>query len=196
MDLPILGIINRSKTLECGNWDRGRAIPRKGIHIWHLRCSVGINRLSDEVIVYTSLTNTKIVAVRATLVGFLFRKEVWLCETILVKMKCKFSKSDKNWANKSKKQRYPFISGRILTIHPPFKRELSHGFEFIFKLENRYGFVRKVSSNWRANLRNRTKIDRNRSQLWCLSSWSGRISILNRNSKLWDNSRKNVYANC
>ncbi len=25
--------INRSKTNECGNWDWGRAIPRKGIHI-------------------------------------------------------------------------------------------------------------------------------------------------------------------
>ena len=53
---------------------------------------MGINRLSDEVIVYTSMTNTKIVAVRATLVGFLFRKEVRLRETILVKMKSEFSK--------------------------------------------------------------------------------------------------------
>jgi hypothetical protein len=24
--------INRSQTLECGNWDGGHAIPRKGIH--------------------------------------------------------------------------------------------------------------------------------------------------------------------
>ncbi len=54
---------------------------------------MGINRLSDEVIVYTSMTNTKIVAVRATLVGFLFRKEVRLRETILVKMKGEFSKN-------------------------------------------------------------------------------------------------------
>jgi hypothetical protein len=26
--------INRSQTHECGNWDWGRAIPRKGIHKW------------------------------------------------------------------------------------------------------------------------------------------------------------------
>ena len=32
------------------------------------------------------MTHTKIVAVRATLVGFLFRKQVWIRETILVKM--------------------------------------------------------------------------------------------------------------
>ncbi len=31
--------INRSKTHECGNWDRGRAIPRKGIHKWDFPCS-------------------------------------------------------------------------------------------------------------------------------------------------------------
>ncbi len=33
---PILGIqyINRSQTHECGNWDGGRGIPRKGIHKW------------------------------------------------------------------------------------------------------------------------------------------------------------------
>jgi hypothetical protein len=28
---PIMGIY-KSQTLECGNWDGGRAIPRKGIH--------------------------------------------------------------------------------------------------------------------------------------------------------------------
>jgi hypothetical protein len=32
--------INRSQTLECGNWDWGRAIPRNGIHKWDFRCSV------------------------------------------------------------------------------------------------------------------------------------------------------------
>jgi hypothetical protein len=47
--------------------------------------------------------HTKIVAVQATLVGLFLRKQVWLRETILVKMKCEFSKSDKNWANRSKK---------------------------------------------------------------------------------------------
>jgi hypothetical protein len=32
--------INRSQTHECGNWDWGRAIPRKGIHKWDFCCSV------------------------------------------------------------------------------------------------------------------------------------------------------------
>jgi hypothetical protein len=31
--------INRSQTHECGNWDGGGAIPRKGIHKWDFRCS-------------------------------------------------------------------------------------------------------------------------------------------------------------
>ncbi len=31
---------NRSQTHECGKWDRGRAISRKGIHKWDFRCSV------------------------------------------------------------------------------------------------------------------------------------------------------------
>ncbi len=34
------GNINRSQTYECGNWDPGRAIPRKGIHKWDFPCSV------------------------------------------------------------------------------------------------------------------------------------------------------------
>ncbi len=34
------GNINRSQTHECGNWDWGRAIPRKGIHKWDFPCSV------------------------------------------------------------------------------------------------------------------------------------------------------------
>ncbi len=38
---PILGsyTINHSQTHECGNWDWGRAIPRKGIHKWDFLCS-------------------------------------------------------------------------------------------------------------------------------------------------------------
>jgi hypothetical protein len=32
--------INRSQAHECGNWDWGRAIPRKGIHKWDFRGSV------------------------------------------------------------------------------------------------------------------------------------------------------------
>jgi hypothetical protein len=31
---------NHSQTHECGNWDWGRAIPRKGIYIWDFPCSV------------------------------------------------------------------------------------------------------------------------------------------------------------
>jgi hypothetical protein len=37
---PSLEYINRSQTHECGNWDRGREIPRKGIHKWDFPCSV------------------------------------------------------------------------------------------------------------------------------------------------------------
>ncbi len=36
-----LEYINSSQTHECGNWDRGRAIPRKGIHKWNFPCSAG-----------------------------------------------------------------------------------------------------------------------------------------------------------
>ncbi len=35
--------INRSQTHECGNWDWGRAIPRKGIHKWDFPCSAYVN---------------------------------------------------------------------------------------------------------------------------------------------------------
>ena len=41
-----------------------------------------------------SMAHTKIVAVRATLVRFLFRKHEWICETILVKLPCESLKSD------------------------------------------------------------------------------------------------------
>jgi hypothetical protein len=38
---PILEIyINRSHTHECGNWDWGHTIPRKGIRKWDFLCSV------------------------------------------------------------------------------------------------------------------------------------------------------------
>ncbi len=33
--------INRSQTRECGYWDWGRAISRRGIHKWDFRCSAG-----------------------------------------------------------------------------------------------------------------------------------------------------------
>ncbi len=39
---PSWEYINRSQTHECGNWDRGRAIPRKGIHKWDVRCSAAV----------------------------------------------------------------------------------------------------------------------------------------------------------
>ncbi len=32
--------INHSQTHECGNWDWGRAIPRKGMHKWDFCCTV------------------------------------------------------------------------------------------------------------------------------------------------------------
>jgi hypothetical protein len=32
--------MNCLQTHECGNWDRGRVIPRKGIHKWEFRCRV------------------------------------------------------------------------------------------------------------------------------------------------------------
>jgi hypothetical protein len=37
---PILGIYNRSQTLECGNWDWGGAIPFLRKHKWDFRCNV------------------------------------------------------------------------------------------------------------------------------------------------------------
>ncbi len=38
-NMQIWEYINRSQTHECGNWDWGRAIPRKGIHKWDFLCS-------------------------------------------------------------------------------------------------------------------------------------------------------------
>ncbi len=40
--------INRSQIHECGNWDWGRAIPSKGIHIWDFSCSV--DRSGEQLI--------------------------------------------------------------------------------------------------------------------------------------------------
>ncbi len=36
---------DRSQRHECGNWDWGRVIPRKGIHKWDFRCSVLLTAL-------------------------------------------------------------------------------------------------------------------------------------------------------
>jgi hypothetical protein len=50
--------INRSQTHECWNWDWGRAIPRKGIHIGDFRCSV--EQLSNKIVMthWFSYANT------------------------------------------------------------------------------------------------------------------------------------------
>ncbi len=45
------------------------------------------------------MTHAKIVAAWATIVQFLFEKQVQICETILVKKMCESLKSDKNWPN-------------------------------------------------------------------------------------------------
>ena len=55
------------------------------------------------------MTHTKIVAVRATLVGFLFRKQVWIRETILVKMN--FRNPTKIERTGAKNDAVPLFSG-------------------------------------------------------------------------------------
>ncbi len=41
--------INGSQTHECGNWDWGRAIPRKGIHKWNFPCSVQYKTVGNAI---------------------------------------------------------------------------------------------------------------------------------------------------
>ncbi len=43
-----LEYINHSQTQECGNWDWGRAFPRKGIHKRDFPCSVGYTLYVEE----------------------------------------------------------------------------------------------------------------------------------------------------
>jgi hypothetical protein len=43
--------INRSQTHECGNWDCGRIISRKGIHKWDFPCSVYAVQCSEAKVV-------------------------------------------------------------------------------------------------------------------------------------------------
>jgi hypothetical protein len=53
---------------------------------------------SEKVIEYTSKTHTKIVAIRATLVGqsdSYFESRLYICETIIVKLTRESLKSDK-----------------------------------------------------------------------------------------------------
>ncbi len=67
--------INRSQTHEYGKWGWGRAIPRKGIHKWDFRCSVGRSwRYSAYIIikcykirgVSNSATMFKIIKLKST----------------------------------------------------------------------------------------------------------------------------------
>ncbi len=39
--------INHSQTHECGNWDWGRALPRKGTQNWYFRCSAPVVWIPD-----------------------------------------------------------------------------------------------------------------------------------------------------
>ncbi len=44
--------VNHSQTHGCGNWDWGRAIPRKVIHKWDFRCSVklvSVGRVENQL---------------------------------------------------------------------------------------------------------------------------------------------------
>ncbi len=55
------GNIYRSQSHECVNWDWGHAIPRKGIHKWHLPCSAAASqwKCSESLVVFISLWNYK-----------------------------------------------------------------------------------------------------------------------------------------
>jgi hypothetical protein len=44
--------INCSQTHECGNWDWGRAIPRKRINKWDFRCSVRTKNTQTTIFWY------------------------------------------------------------------------------------------------------------------------------------------------
>ncbi len=74
--------------------------------------------------VYTSMTHTKIVAVRARIVEFCFQKHIQICETILIKMTHESLKSNKNLLNMSLTLTSYFkintdgaTSGRILILN-------------------------------------------------------------------------------
>ncbi len=47
--------INRSQTLECGNWDWGRAFPFLGIHKWDIRCSAWCTLCSEYLYDFKNL---------------------------------------------------------------------------------------------------------------------------------------------
>jgi len=50
-----------------------------------------------------SMTHTKIIPIRATIVWFWFWKHVQICGTIFVKRKCELLRSEKNWLNSSQR---------------------------------------------------------------------------------------------
>ncbi len=75
--------INRLQTHECGHWDWGRAIPRKGIHKWVFRCSVQCTLyMYTRCVVLGALVaitkNTKLLAIFLAVVhaGFTFNSHV------------------------------------------------------------------------------------------------------------------------
>ncbi len=51
-----LEYINRSQPHQCGNWDGGRAIPRKGIHKWDFRCSAQTPTPPHEAVTVSGYT--------------------------------------------------------------------------------------------------------------------------------------------
>ena len=85
------------------------------------------------------MTHTKIVAVPATLIRFLFRKHVWICETILVKLICESLKSDENCLN-----RRQFLVRTLKTA--PIELDLSD-----FDLEYKFEIVRRFPLKWWVN---------------------------------------------
>ena len=83
------------------------------------------------------MTHTKIVA--STLIRFLFRKHVWICETILVKLICESLKTDENCLNRRQ------VLVRTLKT-APIELDLSD-----FELEYKFEIVRRFSLKWWAN---------------------------------------------
>ncbi len=47
--------VNYSQTQECGNWDWGRTIPRKGTHKWDFCNSAGCRMLFMIVVIFLNL---------------------------------------------------------------------------------------------------------------------------------------------
>ncbi len=74
-----------SQTHECGNWDWGRAISRKGIHKWDLK------GLSYEIDFENVDENWQILALKRAAAGFwIFQRHLWFLVEIkhLLSVKC------------------------------------------------------------------------------------------------------------